>query len=70
MGGRELRWSRPGDGAMTIELRYRIPDWVEPEAVHLITRLPLLVGDVETEYVGEDQEDRETGPDTEVACRG
>jgi hypothetical protein len=55
---------------MAYELRFTVPDWEEPQAVDLVECLPLLIGDVDTEYVGQHQEDRETGPEAEEGCRG
>lgn len=50
---------------MATELRFTVPDWEASQAVDLVTALPLLVGDIEIEYVGEGQEDREAGPAAE-----
>lgn len=56
---------------MAVELRFTVADWEAPRAVDLVMGLPLLMcSEVETEYLGVRQEDRETGPDAEGSCHG
>lgn len=57
---------------MAIELRFTVPDWEAFQAVDAVMGLPIVIGEIETEYIGEGQEDHETGPSAarEVACSG
>jgi hypothetical protein len=52
-----------------VEVRITVPDWEAGHAVDLVMALPLRIGDIETEYLGEAQEDRETGPQAVAASR-
>ena len=44
-----------------VEVRITVPDWEAGHAVDLVMALPIRIGDIKTEYLGEAQEDRETG---------